>query len=619
MTSSARAYVSLVVTAALVAVAAGAAAVSHWGTVIALVALTVVTMSLSIQLPDRIAMSLAFVVDLAAVEILGPSGAVLVGAAHALFFGRMPLVKRLFNGAQAALCCAAAAHVYVLLGGPVGHLDRTDFPGVLLPASASALTYCLANVALVSVIISASTGTPLTTIWRRAVGGVLVAYVGYLPLSIALAGLWTTTAGPLSALLMLVPLLVARELFSQSVEERASYDATVRALMAAVETKDIYTRGHSERVGRGTAMIAHEFGYRGDKLDSVRLAGLLHDLGKLGVRTGVLRKSGKLTDDEYAEVSRHPVHGVRMLADIEFLADALVAVHHHHERLDGRGYPLGLAGDAIPESARIVSVADAFDSMTSTRSYRRSLSVPDAVAELRRCAGTQFDPVFVEALVRAVERDGWTLAEPGTPGAPEAPDTAELPAPVPTPAPAPAAAVPPPRTAVGATAPSRTAADVVPSSRTAPGAVPPSRTAADVVPPSCPAPGATALSRTAADVVPSAVPLSRTAADVVPSSGTAPAAVPLSRTAADLVPLSRTAADLVPPSRTAPGIVVPSRAAPDLVPPSRRPGATAPSRIAPDLVPPSRRAGSGAVPPPRTAPDAMAPGLARHRAGPISL
>jgi HD-GYP domain-containing protein (c-di-GMP phosphodiesterase class II) len=191
--------------------------------------------------------------------------------------------------------------------------------------------------------------------------------------------------------------------------------------MAAVETKDIYTRGHSERVGRGTAMIAHEVGYRGDKLDSVRLAGLLHDLGKLGVRTGVLRKSGKLTDAEYAEVSRHPVHGVRMLADIEFLSDALVAVHHHHERLDGRGYPLGLSGRDIPESARIVSVADAFDSMTSTRSYRRSLSIPDAIEELRRCAGTQFDPVFVEAMIRAVDRDGWTLAAPGTPGAPEDP------------------------------------------------------------------------------------------------------------------------------------------------------------------------------------------------------
>jgi HD-GYP domain-containing protein (c-di-GMP phosphodiesterase class II) len=433
LTDSARLYVCLVVSAALVVVTAGAAAVTDWGTVAMLVTLTVVTMSLSIQLPDRIAMSLAFVVDLAAVEILGPNGAVLVGAAHLLIFRPMPLVKRVFNGAQAALCCAVATQVYVLLGGPAGHLDRADFPGVLLAASASAVTYCLANVALVSVIISASTGTPIATIWRRTVGGVLVAYVGYLPLALALAGLWTTSAGPLSALLMLVPLLVGREVFSQSVEERASYDATVRALMTAVETKDIYTRGHSERVGRGTAMIAHEVGYRGDKLDSVRLAGLLHDIGKLGVRTGVLRKAGRLTDEEYAEVSRHPVHGVRMLADIEFLAEALVAVHHHHERLDGGGYPLGLAGDAIPESARIVSVADAFDSMTSTRSYRRSLSVPEAVLELRRCAGTQFDPVFVDALVRAVERDGWTLPEPGTPGAPEV-----------------AATVPQPRTAADA-------------------------------------------------------------------------------------------------------------------------------------------------------------------------
>ena len=444
LTTSARLYVCLIVSTALVGVAAGTVAVTDWGTVAALVILTVATMSLSIQLPDRIAMSLAFVVDLAAVEILGPSGAVLVGAAHALVFGGMPLVKRLFNGAQAALCCAVATQVYVLLGGPVGQLDRSDFPGVLLPASASALTYCLANVALVSVIIAASTDTPLATIWRRTVGGVLVAYVGYLPLALALAGLWTTSAGPLSALLMLVPLLVARELFSQSVEERASYDATVRALMTAVETKDIYTRGHSERVGRGTAMIAHEVGYRGDKLDSVRLAGLLHDIGKLGVATGVLRKAGRLTDEEYAEVSRHPVHGVRMLADIEFLAEALVAVHHHHERLDGRGYPLGLAGEAIPESARIVSVADAFDSMTSTRSYRRSLSIPDAVAELRRCAGTQFDPVFVEAMVRAVERDGWTLAEPGTAGAPEHADVPAAPV---------AAAVPLPRAAPGAGAP----------------------------------------------------------------------------------------------------------------------------------------------------------------------
>jgi HD-GYP domain-containing protein (c-di-GMP phosphodiesterase class II) len=430
----ARLYVSVVCAVALAAVWGAATEVTEWGTVAALVVLTALTMSLSVHLSDKVAMSLAFVVDLAAVEIVGPQGAILVGAAHALCLSRLPLVKRLFNGAQAALCCGTAAQVYLLLDGCVGGMEAHDFPAVLLPASASALTYCAANVALVSVIVCASTGTGLATIWRSSIGGIVVAYLGYLPLALALAGLWGTAAGPLSALLLLVPLLVAREVFSQSVHERDSYDATVRALMAAVETKDIYTRGHSERVGRGTALIAHEVGYRGDKLDSVRLAGLLHDIGKLGVATGVLRKAGKLTDAEYAEVSRHPVYGVRMLADIEFLADALVAVHHHHERLDGRGYPQGLAGDAIPEAARIVSVADAFDSMTSTRSYRRSMSVEAAVAELRRCAGTQFDPVFVEAMVRAVEREGWELPDvrPAVPAQRSAPD-GELAAPAPAP------------------------------------------------------------------------------------------------------------------------------------------------------------------------------------------
>jgi HD-GYP domain-containing protein (c-di-GMP phosphodiesterase class II) len=434
-------YVVLVCAVAAVAAASATTGVTAWGTVAALVALTVATMSLSVHLSDKVAMSLAFVVDLAAVDIVGPSGAILVGAAHALCIARMPLLKRLFNGAQAALCCGTAAQVYVLLGGAVGRLERTDFPAVLLPASAAALTYCAANVALVSVIVAATTGTPLGTIWRSSIGGVFVVYVGYLPLSLALAGLWGTIAGPLSALLLLVPLLVAREVFSQSVRERAGYDATVRALMAAVETKDIYTRGHSERVGRGAAMIAQEVGYRGDRLDSVRLAGLLHDIGKLGVPTGVLRKAGKLTDAEYAAVSRHPEYGVRILRDIRFLGEALVAVHHHHERLDGRGYPLGLAGDAIPPAARIVSVADAFDSMTSTRSYRRSLTVDDAITELRRCAGTQFDPGYVEALIRAVERDGWTPAEP-----PSEPPAAAVPAAA-VPAPAGPAPVPGPRMA----------------------------------------------------------------------------------------------------------------------------------------------------------------------------
>jgi HD-GYP domain-containing protein (c-di-GMP phosphodiesterase class II) len=121
----------------------------------------------------------------------------------------------------------------------------------------------------------------------------------------------------------------------------------------------------------------------------------------------VLQKSGRLTDDEFAAVQRHPMQGLEIVREIEFLDEANSGIMHHHERLDGLGYPMGLRGEQIPEFARVIAVADAFDSMTTTRSYRGARSLEEAVAELRRCAGTQFDPPMVEALVRAIEEHGW--------------------------------------------------------------------------------------------------------------------------------------------------------------------------------------------------------------------
>ncbi|HEX6920907.1 MAG TPA: HD domain-containing phosphohydrolase, partial [Actinomycetes bacterium] len=152
---------------------------------------------------------------------------------------------------------------------------------------------------------------------------------------------------------------------------------------------------------------------REDRVTSLRYAGMLHDVGKLGVPTRVLQKSGRLTEEEFAAIQLHPVRGLEMIREIEFLDEAFAGIMHHHERLDGLGYPMGLQGHDIPEFARAIAVADAFDSMTTTRSYRGARSVQDALAELRRCAGTQFDPVMVEALVAAVEEHGWqSEAEP---------------------------------------------------------------------------------------------------------------------------------------------------------------------------------------------------------------
>ncbi len=211
---------------------------------------------------------------------------------------------------------------------------------------------------------------------------------------------------------MLVPLFVARWAMGQFAEQQRAYSATMEALCQAVETKDFYTRGHSERVSRGSGMIASEIGMRPDRAEAIRYAGMLHDVGKLGVPTKVLQKEGALSEEEYAAIQLHPMRGLEIVREIGFLDEALTGIMHHHERIDGKGYPMGLAADEIPEFARVIAVADAFDSMTSNRSYRQARGIDEAVSELRRGSGSQFDPALVDAFISALEREGWKLPEP---------------------------------------------------------------------------------------------------------------------------------------------------------------------------------------------------------------
>jgi HD-GYP domain-containing protein (c-di-GMP phosphodiesterase class II) len=133
----------------------------------------------------------------------------------------------------------------------------------------------------------------------------------------------------------------------------------------------------------------------------------MHDVGKLGVATRILAKPGKLTPEEYDEMKIHPIRGHEIVGEIEFLTEAVAGVRHHHERMDGGGYPDGLVGEEIPLMARLLMVCDAFDSMTSTRSYRKAKSVEDAFAELRRWSGQQFDPATLAVLERAIAKHGW--------------------------------------------------------------------------------------------------------------------------------------------------------------------------------------------------------------------
>ena len=176
----------------------------------------------------------------------------------------------------------------------------------------------------------------------------------------------------------------------------------VQMLARALEAKDAYTRGHSIRVSRYAVATARRMGFQGALLDGIRLGGELHDIGKIGTRESVLHKPGSLTADEFRQISEHPILGERMLSPLARESpDVLRIVRSHHERLDGRGFPDGLRGERIPVEARIVAVADAFDAMTTRRPYRESRPPEQAMAELRRVAGTQLDPEAVEAFVAA--------------------------------------------------------------------------------------------------------------------------------------------------------------------------------------------------------------------------
>ncbi|MGE5190120.1 MAG: HD domain-containing phosphohydrolase [Gemmatimonadota bacterium] len=194
------------------------------------------------------------------------------------------------------------------------------------------------------------------------------------------------------------------------------YVRSIDALVKALEAKDFYTRGHSQRVTMYSVAIGKALGFTPGRLENLRRAAALHDLGKIGVRESLLNKPGRLTDEEFGEFFRHPEAAIQILEPIPFFAPLLPAIRHHHERYDGKGYPQGLSGVEIPLESRIMAIADAFDAMTSTRAYRKALPTEAANAEIVRCSGSQFDPDIVTLFLRLqgqIEIPGDTIIPDG--------------------------------------------------------------------------------------------------------------------------------------------------------------------------------------------------------------
>lgn len=178
-----------------------------------------------------------------------------------------------------------------------------------------------------------------------------------------------------------------------------SYLESIETLRYTVEAKDTYTRGHSDRVSEFSVLIGKSVGLSDVDLKTLQIGGLFHDIGKIGVPDTILQKNAKLTDDEYSEIKNHPSIGAHILSTASIFKDIIPIVKHHHERFDGHGYPSQLSGTNIPYLARITSIADTFDAMTSKRSYRDALPLDTVIAEFERCKGSQFDPELTDVFL----------------------------------------------------------------------------------------------------------------------------------------------------------------------------------------------------------------------------
>jgi putative nucleotidyltransferase with HDIG domain len=355
----------------------------------------------------RSMVSLSNVAVLVAVALGGLELAVVAALggvpAFAMRRSDMRLLRLSFNSGQLVVSAAAAGATYSWIAAGLA----AQFPDwrSLLAISCAAVTYSVVNHALVAGAVSMTTPDSFVDIFRT-VGPSLAMQIPYVGIAV-LTVVVIERASWWALLLMAVPAMIARYGLLAFQELDDDYDRMVRSFVKAIEIKDLYTRGHSERVSQLSVHVAEELGVGYEERRITKYAALLHDVGKIGVPLCIINKPGPLDDEEFAKMQEHPSIGVDILHDIDFLQPEIDIVRYHHERLDGRGYPHGVGEAQLSRLVRIVTAVDAFDAMTSTRSYRRALDVDAAIAELERCSGAQFDGQVVAALARCVRRIGW--------------------------------------------------------------------------------------------------------------------------------------------------------------------------------------------------------------------
>ncbi|MHB1485624.1 MAG: HD-GYP domain-containing protein [Saccharofermentanales bacterium] len=371
--------------------------------------LAVMTESLVLRLPSGMGLSVSLAIVLAALIAQGPLVGTIVTGAGFLFriikipgdkkyahLFNTPLYKTLFNVSQSVLAIGMAGLIYSETGGIPGQFQIWHTLLVVV-------TYTILNSVIMSVFFALLKNQTFANIWISSMRGIWinVFLVGSMGIILFLA---FESYGVGAVLLFLGPLLLARFSFAQYTNLRETYVETIKAFNRLTEAKDTYTGEHSTRVETYAVELARYIKLPDNKVETVRMAAILHDIGKVGISDKVLNKPSKLTDEEYDQIKKHSEIGADIIQNVHFLKDVSIIIRHHHERFDGKGYPDHQKGDEICTESIILSLADVYDAITSKRSYRDAFPFQTAVDEIDRCLGTQFDPKIGKAFVELMKK-----------------------------------------------------------------------------------------------------------------------------------------------------------------------------------------------------------------------
>jgi putative nucleotidyltransferase with HDIG domain len=380
-----------------------------------LLALEIVIFSLAICIADyypielpqgnKLEVTVSCVLKTAAAIIFGPQVAILtamLGTALGEAVRRRRWFGAAFNTAEMTVTFAIMAYAYegIQDGARMPFHSLQNAAGVLCML----LLYYLVNTGLVAIIVTLDAGISFWRIWRDNFRDMVWNDLTIIPLGAVMAELWLHQ--PWSTLVLVLPVAVVRQSFQFISALRQQTRQALFSMADAIDRRDPSTFEHSQRVATLAEAIAVDMNLGTDDVEMIHMAARLHDLGKIGMSNALLNKPGRFDEEEWTTFRRHPDIGADMVKSFRLFSEGQELIRHHHEHYDGHGYPLGINGAAIPQGSRILAVADSLDAMTSRRIYQKALTVEDAVVELLRNKGTQFDPEVVDACLRVLKKWG---------------------------------------------------------------------------------------------------------------------------------------------------------------------------------------------------------------------